>query len=79
MAPFDCTMRMTISDAGSPSDWMMTSECPSSDNHERIDETLYGSSLPLIKTADAQAALVLMSVPTMKSKCGCPCCVPATA
>ena len=79
MAPFDCTMRMTISDASSPSDWMMTFECPSSDNHERIDETMYGSSQPLIKTADAQAAPVLMSVPTMKSKCGCPCCVPATA
>ena len=66
MAPFDCTMRMTISDAGSPSNWMMTFECPSSDNHERIDETMYGSSLPLIRTADAQAAPVLMSVPTMK-------------
>ena len=46
MAPFDCTMRMTTSDAGSPPDWMMTFECPSSDNHERIDETMYGSSLP---------------------------------
>ena len=56
MAPFDCTMRMTTSDAGSPSDWMMTFECPSSDNHKRIDETMYGSSLPLTKTADAQAA-----------------------
>ena len=71
-------MRMTTSDVGSASDLMMTFECPSSDNHERIDETMYGSSLPLIKTADAQAALAPMSVPTMKSKCGCPWCVPAT-
>ena len=39
MEPFDCTMRTTTSDAGSTSDWMMTSERPSSDNHERIDET----------------------------------------
>ena len=53
MTPFDCTMRMTTSDAGAPSDWMMTIECPSSDNHERSEETMYGSSLPLIKTVDA--------------------------
>ena len=79
LALFDCTMRMTTSDADSPSDRMMTFECPSSDNHERIDETMYGSSLPLINTADAQAAPVLMSVPTVKSKCGCPRCVPAAA
>ena len=79
MAPFDCAMRMSNSDAGSPSDWMMTFECPSSDNHERIDETMYGPSLPMIKAADAQDVPVLMSVPTMKSKCGCPSCVPATA
>ena len=60
---------MTTSDAGSPSDWKMTFECPSSDNHERIEATQYGSSLPLSETADAQAAPVLLSVPTMKSKC----------
>ena len=42
---------------------MMTFEWPSSDNHERIDETVYGSSLPLIKKVDAQAAPVLMSAP----------------
>ena len=64
MAPFDCTMRMTTSDGGSPSDRMMTFECLSSDNHERIDETLFGSYLPLIETVDAQAVRVLMSVPT---------------
>ena len=75
LQPFDCTMRMATSDAGSPSVWMMTFECPNSDKHERIDETTYGSSLPLIKTVDAQAAPGLMSVPTMKSKCGCPWCV----
>ena len=65
MTPFDCTMRMTTSDAGAPSDWMMTIECPSSDNHERSEETMYGSSLPLIKTVDAQAAPGPMSVPTV--------------
>ena len=42
---------------------MMTIECPSSDNHERSEETMYGSSLPLIKTVDAQAAPGPMSVP----------------
>ena len=71
MAPFVCTMRMTTSDAGSPSDLMMTFGWPSSDNHERIDETMFGS-LPLIKTVDAQAAPVLMSVSIMKSRCGAP-------
>ena len=68
MAHFDCAMRMTTSDAGSPSDWMMTFECPSSDNRERIEETMYGPSLPLIKSVDAQAAPLFMS----KSKCGSP-------
>ena len=38
MALLDCTMRMTTSDAGSPSGWMLIFECPSSDNHKRIDE-----------------------------------------
>ena len=69
---FGCTMRMTTSDAASPSDRIKTLGCPNSDNHERIDETMYGSSLRLTKTVDAQAAPVLMSVPIMKSKCGCP-------
>ena len=74
IALFGCTLRMTTS----ASDCMMNFEYHSSDNNERIDETMYGSSLPLTKTADAPAALVLMSFPTMKSKCGCPCCVLAT-
>ena len=51
MAHLDCTMRMTTSDAGSPSDWMMTFECPSSDNHERIDETMYGSLLAFVQNS----------------------------
>ena len=50
-------MRMTTSDGGSPSDWTMTFECPGSDKHERMDETVYG------QTVDAQAAPVLMSEP----------------
>ena len=48
IAPFDCNMRITASDAGSPSD-CRTFECSNSDNHERFDETMYGSPLPLIK------------------------------
>ena len=71
MTPFDRTMRMTTSDAGSPLDWMLTFECPSCDNHERIDETMSGSSLLCIKTVNVDAAHVLMSVPTVKSNCGC--------
>ena len=73
---FDCTMRMTTSDADSLFDCVTTFECPSSDNHWRIDEAMYGS-LPLTKTADTQTALVLMSVPIIRSKCGCLCCGPA--
>ena len=75
MAPLGGATRMTTSDAVSPSAGMMTFEGPSSDNHERIDETMHGS---LIKTVDAQAAPVLTSVPTVKSKCGCRGRVPAT-
>ena len=40
-APLDCTMRMT-SDVAPPSDWMMTFNL-SSDNHDRIDETMTGT------------------------------------
>ena len=78
MAPFDCTMRMTTSDAGSPSDWMMTFDCSSYDNQEGIEAPRYGSSFPLVRTADARAAPVRMLIPTMKSKCGCLGCVPET-
>ena len=68
MAPFACTMGMTSSDDGSPSDWLITFECRSSDIHERIEGRMYGSPQSLVKTVDAQAAPVLMSVPIMNSK-----------
>ena len=69
---FDCTMRMTISHAGSPSDWKTTIECQSSDNEKRIEAMRHGPSLPLIRTADdAKLRTVLMSTP-IQSECGVP-------
>ena len=60
-APFACTMRMSSSDAGSPSDRMTTFACPSSEYHEKLVAMRYRSSLPVFGTADAHAAPVLMS------------------
>ena len=57
----------------------MIFECPNSDNHGRIEATKYGSSFPLISTADAHVAPGLTSTATMRSKCGSPDRVPTTA
>ena len=64
---FERILRITTSDADSPYDCTMTFECSSSDNHERIDETMYGSLL-LTETADSQRAPVLTSVPIIRSR-----------